>query len=78
MMSRKRSREDAHLPEDPGEDLLLGTQETSLFELQVCEMRMIAILSGLALQSITAAASLLWMPLLGEGKLMFSGETMFD
>ena len=34
-MSHKRSREEADLPEDPGEDLLLGTQESSLFELQV-------------------------------------------
>ena len=34
-MSRKRSREDADLPEDPEQDLPLGTQESSLFELQV-------------------------------------------
>lgn len=34
-MSHKRNREEADLPEDPGEDLLLGTQESSLFELQV-------------------------------------------
>ena len=34
-MSRKRSREDADLPEDPEQDLPLGTQECSLFELQV-------------------------------------------
>ncbi len=34
-MSHKRSREEADLPEDPGEDLLLGTQESSLFKLQV-------------------------------------------
>ena len=34
-MSHKRSREEAGLPEDPEEDLLLGTHESSLFELQV-------------------------------------------
>ena len=36
-MSHKRTREEADLPEDPGQDRLLCTQESSLFELQVRE-----------------------------------------
>jgi hypothetical protein len=38
-MSRKRNREVADLPEDPEQDLPLGTQESSLFELQVRNQR---------------------------------------
>ena len=52
-MSRKRSREDANLPEDPDEDLPLGTHEASLFELQVlmstCCCRLLARYNSCAL-----------------------------